>query len=305
MSKVGFFLKVQKFVIKNAPTILSVMGAVGTITAVAMSSDAALKSKRIIKAEEFKRQNADICKKYLPANVNPTASESDLIDICKKNGITTAENNAIVRYNDRENSKLSKADKALIYIKCYAPTAIMTAASIFCIFGSNHISKQRIASLAGAYILKEKAFDEYKEKAEEMLGKKKADELKNDIIQKHIDENPQTDANTVNTNLPNAMQLSLWWDEQARRYFYSNAEYIRRAELEATAMLKKNGYVDVNDFYDILGLEHIPLAENLGWDNTITDEVTILIGSALMGPDVPVGTINFEVHPTSAWLADV
>ena len=101
------------------------------------------------------------------------------------------------------------------------------------------------------------------------------------------------------------MQLSLWWDEQARRYFYSNAEYIRRAEIEATSMLKKNGYVDVNDFYDILGLEHIPLAENLGWDNTITDEVTILIGSALMGPDIPVGTINFEVHPTSAWLADV
>ena len=304
MGKIGIILKAQKFIVKNAPTILSVMGAVGTITAVCMSSDAALKSKRIIKAEEFKRQNPDICKKYLPKNVNPEASESDLIDICNKNGITKEEIKTLVMY-DKKKTTLSKADKALIYVKCYAPTAIMTAASIFCIFGSNHVSKQRIASLASAYILKQKAFDEYKDKAEEMLGTKKANELKDNIIQQHINENPQTDANTVNTKLPNAMQLSLWWDEQARRYFYSNAEYIRRAEIEATSMLKKNGYVDVNDFYDILGLEHIPLAENLGWDNTITDEVTILIGSALMGPDVPVGTINFEVHPTSAWLADV
>ena len=304
MGKVGVFLKAQKFIVKNAPTILSVMGAVGTITAVCMSSDAALKSKRIIKAEEFKRQNADICKKYLPKNINPEASESDLIDICNKRGITKEEIKSLVMY-DKKKSTLSKADKAWIYVKCYAPTAIMTAASVFCIFGSNHVSKQRIASLASAYILKQKAFDEYKDKAEEMFGTKKTNELRDNIIQKHINENPQTEENTFQTNLPNAMQLSLWWDDVSLRYFYSNAEYIRRAEMEATKQLHKYGYVEVNDVYELLGLERVPLGEGKGWNVKETDEVTIIIGSALRGPDIPVGTITMEVHPTPEWFADV
>ena len=106
MGKVGVFLKVQKFCIKNAPTILACMGAIGTITAVVMSSDSALKSKRLIKAEEFKRQNPDICKKYLPKNVNPNASQDELIDICKHNGIMQTELNEMVVYNGK-NSKLS------------------------------------------------------------------------------------------------------------------------------------------------------------------------------------------------------
>jgi hypothetical protein len=193
----------------------------------------------------------------------------------------------------------------MIYAKAYAPTAIMTAASILCIFGGNHISKQRIASLAGAYILKETAFEEYKQKAEDIIGKKKANNISDEIIQQHIDKNPPTDANTLQSNLPNAVQMSLWYDETSNRYFYSNAEYIRRAELEGNRMLEKNGFVGINDIYALLGIEEIPLGDHLGWDKEANGEVIIEIGSALLGPDVPCGTIKMEVHPTAAWLSEV
>lgn len=302
--KVGAFLKVQKFVVKNAPTILAAMGAVGTITAVVMSSDAALKAKKVIEVEEFKKQNEELCNKYLPEDVSKNATSDELIDIMKQRNISENEFKNIVKY-DGSNSKLSRADKAVIYIKCYAPTAIMTAASIFCIFGGNHISKQRIASLAGAYILKTTAFDEYKAKAEELLGKKKAGTISDEIIQQHIDQNPPTDENTIQTNIPNAVQLSLWYDETSNRYFHSNAEYIRRAEVEANKMLVKNGFVGINDVYSLLGLEEIPLGDDMGWQIDKNDEVTIEIGSALLGPDVPCGTIKMEAHPSSAWLSEV
>ena len=301
--KAGLFLKAQKFIVKNAPTILATMGAIGTVAAVVMSSDSALKAKHIIEVEEFKNQNRDLCDKYLPDNVDSRESIKDICNIMESRGMTKEESK-MMAYNDTQ-STLSTADKVLIYAKAYAPTVIMTTASIFCIFGGNRISKQRIASLAGAYILKETAFDEYKQKAEEMLGKKKVSEISDDIIQSHINQNPPTEANTLQPNLPNPVQLSLWYDETSNRYFYSNAEYIRRAELEANRMLDKNGFVGINDVYSILGIDEIPLGDDMGWQKDINGEVTIEIGTALLGPDVPCGTILMEVRPTSAWLSEV
>jgi hypothetical protein len=200
---------------------------------------------------------------------------------------------------------ISKADKALIYVKSYAPTACMVAATELCIYGSHKIHEKRLATLGAAYILSESNFKEYKEKAEELFGEKKTREIEDAIVQKHIDEMPQTPQNTCENHLPNATQLGLWFDETSRRYFYSNAEYIRRAELEATAMLKKNGFVSINDVYDLLGIESIPLGDDMGWQSDIIDEVVIQIDAALMGPDIPVGTIRMEVHPTNAWMSEV
>ena len=64
--QLSMFAKVQKIVVKNAPTILAAMGAVGTVAAVILSSDSAIKAKQMLETEEFKKNNEDICKKYLP-----------------------------------------------------------------------------------------------------------------------------------------------------------------------------------------------------------------------------------------------
>lgn len=292
--KLGGIVKVQKFIVKNAPTILSVMGAVGTVAAVILSSDSAIKAKRVIaEAEEkAKGENYDT---YIRAQklLGDGKTQEEVMDVIEIHDAKIIE------------PPLSKADIAMIYLRCYFPTIVMTAASLFCIFGSNHINKQRIASIAGAYILKETAFEEYKQKAEEIIGKKKAREIDDEIVHQHILDNPPTEANTFQTTIPNAVQLSLWFDETSQRYFYSNAEYIRKAELEANRMLDKNGFVGVNDVYGLLGIPEVPMGENLGWDKEVCNEVHIIIGSDLLGPDIPCGTIRMEVHPTSAWLADV
>lgn len=201
--------------------------------------------------------------------------------------------------------EISKGDKALIYIKSYAPTACMLIATELCIYGSHKIHEKRLATLGAAYILSESNFKEYKEKAEELIGEKKAREIEDAIVQKHIDETPQTQNNTSENHLPNATQLGLWFDETSRRYFYSNAEYIRRAEIEANALLQKNGFVSINDVYELIGIDPIPLGDDMGWQSDMNEEVVIQIDAALMGPDIPVGTIQMEVHPSSAWMSEV
>lgn len=200
---------------------------------------------------------------------------------------------------------ISKADKALIYVDAYAPTVLMTAATLVCIFGSNHVNQRRIAGIAGAYVLKETALKEYKDKAEDILSKGKVQKIRDEILQDHISDNPPTKSNTIANVYQDPTGLGLWYDQLSGRYFHSNAERIRKAALEANQMLLKNGYVSVNDFYSLIGLPDIKLGYDLGWESSRNDEVMIDLDSFLTDSDIPVGSINMEPRPNSAWFSEV
>lgn len=274
----------QKNVSKNAPTILTVMGGVGVIASVCMASKSALDAKKAL--EERKQELQE-------------EADDEVVEIPTK-------------------------EKVAIYVKAYIPTAIMVAATEVCLYESNHINQKRLAAISAAYILKEANFKEYKQQVESIVGSKKAREIKDSLIQKHIDETPQTDQNTYTPLMRNMPQLSLWFDDVSKRYFYSNAEIIRNAEIDATAMLKKNGWVSLNDVYELLGIEGIDsrIGDTNGWDLKQTDEVTIVIdgglsgrlnlfggdelmgGSSVIGSDIPIGTISMEVHPSSMYMSE-
>lgn len=297
--KAGAILKIQKVIIKNAPTILAVMGGVTTIIAVCMSSEASLKAHEAIKEAEEEAKGDDY------------ELYSECKDLAKK-GYSEA---AIIKHLDIPEDKidvvkspLSTADRAWIYIKAYGPTAIMTTASLVCIFGSNHINKKRIASLAGAYLMSETALKEYKEKAKEIVGVKKAQDISDEIIQDKIKNNPPKSdvvANVDSPGMSNVVDLSLWYDVVSDRYFYSSADRIRRAELDAQKMLNKNGFVSINDVYAILGLRDIPIGNDIGWQKDRNTDVVLVIGGALDDSGQPIGTMDMDVHPSSAWLSEV
>lgn len=220
--------------------------------------------------------------------------------LASKAAVKTKED--IAKAQEEAEEDLEFKEKAKIYAKNYWPTAAMVVATEVCIYGSNHINKQRFAALASAYILKETDFKEYKEHVEETIGHKKAQEIKDSLIQKHIKHTEQNESNTAEPIMPRGTKLDLWWDETSKRYFYSNVDYVRRAEIEANAMLQKNGFVGVNDIYEILGLETIPLMDNDGWDKETHGEVVLTIGSAVKDPDTIVWTMTMNAEPSSEWL---
>lgn len=261
MKTKSIIVNLQKTLVKHAPTILTVMGAAGTVAAVALSSEAALKAKKVLEENEKK--------------------------------------------------DISTADKVLVYAKAYAPTAVMTAASLTCIFGSNHVNKQRLAGIASAYILSEAAFSEYKEKVEEVVGKKKSQQIKDEVVQSHIAQNPPTEFNTV---VPSYHQgpdtLYLWWDEVAKRYFYCNAERIRKAEALANKELQLSGFVSINDIYEMLELPKIKTGDDSGWEYDLNDptssrnrEVRINIDGGLTEIDTPCCVMDMDPWPNSQWFS--
>ena len=262
VNSTSFLSKLQENIVKHSPTILAVIGGIGAAATAVLASKAAIDAKEEIAKAKEERQ-------------------TELVD---------------------DEADISFGEKAVIYAKVYAPTAIMLTATELCIFGSNHINQQRIAALGAAYILKEADFKEYKEHVESMIGKKKAQEIKDNLVQKHINDIPQTDSNTMNPNIPKSLKLDLWYDETSKRYFYSNVEYVRRAEIEANAQLQKTGFVSVNDIYELLGIETVPLMENDGWDLDTHGEVILEIGSALKEPDMNVWTLTMEATPKNEWI---
>ena len=300
------FLKIQKVVVKNAPTILAVMGAVGAVAATGLAIDGTLKAQE----ELDRRAREEKGESYYKAQEAQHLLEEghSNTDICKALNVKVAktEEEAKEYVADLVSLKpLTAKEKILLYTKHYAPAAIMLGASIFCIFSGNHISKKRIIQLTGALAASTVSLNEYKDKVTEVVGKKKAQEIKDELVQDKVLNNPSTEANTFIPNMGNQPDLSLWYDTTSDRYFYSNIDYIRKAEIEAQRMLEENGYVSMNDVYAILGIRSIPLGDDCGWSKDMNGSVILETGAVLDNHGNPVGTMSMEVRPSNAWLSEV
>ena len=307
------FLKIQKVVVKNAPTILAVMGAVGAIAATGLAIDGTLKAQE----ELDKRAREEKGESYYKAQEAQHLLEEgkNNTDICKALDVKVVktEEEAKEYVADLVSLKpLTTKEKILLYAKYYAPAAIMLGASVFCIFSGNHISKKRIIQLTGALAASTVSLNEYKDKVAEVVGKKKAQDIEDEVIQERILKNPPTEANTVIPNMGNLPDLSLWYDVDSDRYFYSNIDYIRKAEIEAQRMLEKNGSLTRNDVYGILGIKEIPLADYSTWiydpDNSgVHNQVVLKTGALLDDRGNPVGTLSMNdlELPSNQWMGEI
>lgn len=210
------------------------------------------------------------------------------------------------------NPDASKADKMLVYAKNFWPAALMATTTEICIFGSNHINKQRIATLAGAYILRESNFKDYKDKVEEIVGGKKAQEIQDEVVADHMRQNPRTDSNSCPVYHPDEVQLEWWWDETSQRWFQTNIDIVRRAEVQANRDLNSpdNGEVSLNDIYQMIGLDPTTLAAPYVWknDNNNPAEILIMIGSTVLDDGRVYKTVQFnlpkiEDEYSGSWFA--
>lgn len=299
------FLKIQKVVVKNAPTILAVMGAVGAVAATGLAIDGTLKAQEELDRRAREEKGESYCKAQEAHHLIEKGWSNSAI--CKSLDVKVKNDEEADEYVKElvDLRVMTTKEKILFYTKYYAPAAIMLGASIFCIFSGNHISKKRIIQLTGALAASTVSLNEYKDKVAEVVGKKKAQEIKDELIQDKVLNNPATEANTFIPNMGNQPDLSLWYDTVSDRYFYSNIDYIRKAEIEAQRMLEKNGFVSMNDVYAILGIREIPLGDDCGWSKDMNGSVMLETGAVLDEKGNPVGTLAMDVRPSNAWLSEV
>lgn len=311
--KAGVFLKLQRIASKNAPTALAVLGGAAALGAVIFAIKGTMDAQDEIEQLEREVKTVEYDEYRQAKKLKKSGMSDD--DICNQLGVCGVKK--------EDGSMLTKAEivsdilnmpedmtkkKLIVYAKNYAPAAVFVGLSWFCIYSSCRVSSKRLATLASAYILSEKARKEYEDKAEQLIGKKKAQDIRDEIIQDHINKNPASKAKMANVDVAaqsNMPDLSIWYDVVSDRYFYSSADRIRRCEIDAQRMLDKNGFVSINDIYAILGLKDIPIGNDIGWQKDMNPDVALVIGGGLDDLDNPIGTLEMDVHPSSAWLSEV
>lgn len=145
--------------------------------------------------------------------------------------------------------------------KYYIPSAVTAGVSITCLVGSSKVSSKRNAVLATAYKIAESAHREYREKVIETIGEKKEELVREKIVKDKMEENPVNN----NTIIMTGNGETLFFDAWSGRYFKSDIEKVKKAENLLNLNLRNENYISLNEFYDLIGLEHNELGYILGW----------------------------------------
>ena len=242
--KVGFELK------KHSPEILVTAGVVGTVATTVMACKATTNPGDIL--DEFNSNMDDINK------VVEMGKEEYTEDVMKK-------------------------DIAIVYVqtgvkfaKLYAPSVVLGALSITSILAGHNILRKRNVALAAAYATIDKSFKEYRGRVVERFGKELDHELRYNIKAKEFEE-VQTDDKGKEKVVKNTVQVSelneisdyaKFFDEGCNGWTKdpeANLLFLKKQQTYANNRLKANGYLFLNEVYEMLGIPRTKAGQVVGW----------------------------------------
>ena len=255
--RIGFKIK------KASPEIMVVAGVVGVVTSTVMACKATTKVNDIL--EETRKQVDDV----------HNVLDSDVVS------------------EDEYNNDDAKKDLAIIYtqtgvklIKLYAPSVIVGALSITGILASHKILKKRNVALTAAYATIDRSFKEYRGRVVERFGKELDRELRYNIKAQEIEEktvdkdgNETVEKKTISVVDPNMYSDyarifdngSMGWTKDPEY----NLMFLKLQQNQANDRLRAQGYLFLNDVYDMLGIPRTKAGQIVGWiydkDNPVGD----------------------------------
>ena len=245
--RIGFKIK------KASPEIMVVAGVVGVVTSTVMACKATTKVNDIL--EETRKQVDDV----------HNVLDSDVVSA------------------DEYTNDDAKKDLAIIYtqtgvklIKLYAPSVIVGALSITGILASHKILKKRNVALTAAYATIDRSFKEYRGRVVERFGKELDRELRYNIKAQEIEEktvdkdgNETIEKKTISVVDPNMYSDyarifdngSMGWTKDPEY----NLMFLKLQQNQANDRLKAQGYLFLNDVYDMLGIPRTKAGQIVGW----------------------------------------
>ena len=251
--KVGFEIK------KHSPAILIGVGVVGIVTSTVLACKATTKVEGIIK-----KQNETVDRIH----------ELESIDHLKETG----------EYTEKD----AKKDLIITYVntgkelvKLYAPSVIIGSLSIASIVWSHNILNKRNLALASAYAVVDTNFKDYRKRVKERYGDKVDFDLLHNIKAEKVqtvvvDENGEEKVEEKTVDIVDYVDadgntytiFSRFFDELNPNWV-SNAEknlvFLKQCERYANDRLRLQGYLFLNDVYDLLGFEHTDYGQLVGW----------------------------------------
>lgn len=250
--------QVEKFASDNAPAILSAIGVVGAASAVYLTGKATFKAADII-AKEQERLN-----------------------------LTTPH---VVHGEVFGPQKVETKTKVKLVWSQYLPAAGALTASIGCIVCAHRLSMGRAAALAAAYSLSEGRMTEYRAKVVEKFNPNKERQIRDEIAQDRVTNNPPKDSQVIIVGNGNV----LCYDLPTGRYFHSNMEKLRSVQNDINAAVNEIGHASLSDFYTALGLRDTPFSTEIGW--TTSGLLDLHFSAVLTDDNQPCISIEYKAEP--------
>lgn len=166
-------------------------------------------------------------------------------------------------YDPDENiEELTLQEKVQLTWLCYATAGISGAGTIAAAVGTHTVHTKRANAMAALYAVTSNKLDDMTEKAEELLGPKKTQELQNRVAQKAIERNPNSEDTEI-LILDDGTELC--YDDWSGRYFMSSVQKLEGVINDINRTLIDQGDASLNDLYEFMGLNHIPMGQDWGW----------------------------------------
>jgi hypothetical protein len=237
---------------KHSPEILLGVGTVGVVASAVMACKATTKLSAIL--EETK----------------------DQVD-----AIHTATTDP--RFADKYTEEDSKKDLTIVYaktglelVKVYGPAVALGAVSLGCIFASSNIMRKRNIALAAAYMTEHTAFKEYRERLIERFDKGLDRELRYNIRAKEVEETVMQEDGTEQVvkktvevaEVNEASDYARFFDDGCKGWTKDpelNLYRVRQAQTFANQKLDQDGFLFLNDVYEMLGIPKTQAGQIVGW----------------------------------------
>lgn len=199
---------------------------------------------------------------------------------------------------DKYGEELTKTEKVMAAAPAYLPSMVSGVATISCIYGANHINKNRQAMLISAYGYLNNCFGEYKDAVNELYGSDADDKVKEHIIQ--IKEPERT--------VELRDQEIVVYEEYSDSYITTTRNKVDAAIAHLNRHFITFGALSINNILDFLDVDEVNHGDSYGWSYHKNEEfgvdtwidITLI---KLKTPDEhPLYRIDWNIAPTRDYI---
>lgn len=254
--KVGKAFNKTKFTVKKySPEILMIGGAIGVVSSAIMACRATTKLSKVMTEH-----------KTTIEQIHHVTNHPEVLP----------ENQTYTQVDAKKDIRLTYAHTGLNLVKLYAPSVILGTLSLTCMITSNNILRNRNAALAAAYTAVDKGFKTYRKNVVERFGEEVDKELKYSIKAKEFEET-ETDEKGKEKKVKKTVDVAGLEQYSPYAKFFDcgcdnwqkdtdhNLWYLRQQQNYANEKLKAQGYLFLNDVYDMLGIPRTKPGQVVGW----------------------------------------
>jgi hypothetical protein len=177
----------------------------------------------------------------------------------------------LVEAEESKHDELTTFEVVQVATPAYIPAIAVGAMTIACIVGLRSYDKRQYAAAIAGYALIKRNYEKYQDKVKELLGIEEHRKITEAIAREveHAKDHTiiaQGGFANSSTDFGLDEEKRLFYESFSGRYFESTISQVLQAEMHLNRNFIIGGQITANDFYDLLGIDHIKDGDILCWD---------------------------------------